>query len=42
MKKDAKLIAVAGKGMAGLNGVFDDQARERDVHFIWVQQDLMD
>lgn len=42
MKKDAKLIAVAGKGMAGLNGVFDDQARERDVHFIRVQQDLMD
>ena len=42
MKKDAKLIAVAGKGMAGLNGVFDDQAREKDVHFIWVQQDLMD
>ena len=28
--------------MAGLLGVFDDQARERDVKFIWVQQDLMD
>ena len=38
---------ISCKGMAGLNGVFDDrvfddQARERDVHFIWVQQDLMD
>ena len=25
-----------------LSGVFDDQARERDINFIWVQQDLMD
>lgn len=33
---------ISCKGMAGLNGVFDDQARERDVHFICVQQDLMD
>lgn len=33
---------ISCKGMAGLNGVFDDQARERDVHFIRVQQDLMD
>ncbi len=33
---------IACKGMDGLNGIFDDQARERNVHFIWVQQDLMD
>ena len=33
---------ISCKGMAGLLGVFDDQARERDVNFIWVQQDLMD
>ena len=33
---------ISCKGMAGLLGVFDDQARERDVKFIWVQQDLMD
>lgn len=33
---------ISCKDMAGLMGVFDDQARERNINFIWVQQDLMD
>ncbi len=33
---------ISCKGMDGLVGTFDDQARERNVHFIWVRQDLMD
>lgn len=33
---------ISCKGMDGLNGIFDDQAREKNVHFIWVKQDLMD
>lgn len=33
---------ISCKGMNGLKGTFDDQARERDINFIWVQQDLMD
>jgi len=33
---------ISCKGMDGLNGTFDDQARERHVKFIWVSQDLMD
>lgn len=33
---------ISCKGMDGLAGVFDDQAREHDVNFIWVKQDLMD
>lgn len=33
---------ISCKGMDGLIGTFDDQARERNVNFIWVQQDLMD
>ncbi len=33
---------ISCKGMDGLNGIFDDQARERNVNFIWVKQDLMD
>lgn len=32
---------ISCKGMDGLNGIFDDQARERGVNFIWVRQDLM-
>ena len=28
--------------MDGLAGIFDDQARERNINFIWVKQDLMD
>ncbi|MCQ2481645.1 MAG: 2-hydroxyacyl-CoA dehydratase family protein [Clostridia bacterium] len=33
---------ISCKGMDGLNGIFDDQARERGINFIWVAQDLMD
>ncbi len=33
---------ISCKGMDGLNGIFDEQARERNVSFIWVPQDLMD
>ena len=33
---------ISCKGMDGLQGIFDEQARQRKVHFIWVQQDLMD
>lgn len=33
---------ISCKGMDGLNGIFDDQARERNINFIWVKQDLMD
>jgi len=33
---------ISCKGMDGLQGIFDEQARERNIHFIWVQQDLMD
>lgn len=33
---------ISCKGMDGLVGIFDDQARERDISFIWVPQDLMD
>ncbi len=33
---------ISCKGMDGLTGIFDDQAREKGVNFIWVRQDLMD
>lgn len=33
---------ISCKGMDGLTGMFDDMARERNVNFIWVKQDLMD
>lgn len=33
---------ISCKGMDGLVGTFEYQARERNVNFIWVQQDLMD
>ncbi|MCI6972452.1 MAG: 2-hydroxyacyl-CoA dehydratase family protein [Clostridiales bacterium] len=33
---------ISCKGMDGLQGMFDEQARERNINFIWVQQDLMD
>lgn len=43
---DADLIImydqVSCKGMDGLQGMFDEQAKERDINMIWVQQDLMD
>ena len=33
---------ISCKGMDGLLGMFEDQARERNINFIWVSQDLMD
>jgi benzoyl-CoA reductase/2-hydroxyglutaryl-CoA dehydratase subunit BcrC/BadD/HgdB len=33
---------ISCKGMDGLLGTFEDQARERNINFIWVKQDLMD
>lgn len=33
---------ISCKTMAGLQGLFDDQARERGIRFIWVEHDLMD
>lgn len=33
---------VACKTMAGLQGLFDEQARERGVKLIWIEHDLMD
>ncbi|MEG2633217.1 MAG: 2-hydroxyacyl-CoA dehydratase family protein, partial [Oscillospiraceae bacterium] len=33
---------IACKTMAGLNGLFEEQAREHGIHLIWVEHDLMD
>ncbi len=33
---------VACKTVVGLQGMFDEQARERGIHFIWIEHDLMD
>jgi benzoyl-CoA reductase/2-hydroxyglutaryl-CoA dehydratase subunit BcrC/BadD/HgdB len=33
---------IACKTMAGLMGLFDEQAREKGIHLIWVEHDLMD
>ena len=33
---------ISCKGMDGLNGMFDEQARQRGINLIWVPQDLMD
>ena len=33
---------VSCKNFGGLHGLFEDQARERGIHLIWVQHDLMD
>ena len=33
---------ISCKGMDGLQGIFDDQARARNINFLWVAQDLMD
>lgn len=30
------------KGMSGVHGLFEDEARKRDVDFIWVEHDLFD
>ena len=43
---NAKLVImyqnVACKNMATVQGIFDDQARERGIDLIWVEHDLMD
>ena len=36
------LEGVSCKTMAGLKGLFDEQARERGIHLVWVEHDLMD
>ena len=33
---------VACKNMATLQGVLDDQCRDRNYHMIWIEHDLMD
>ncbi len=33
---------VACKNFGGLQGLFEDQARERGIHLIWIEHDLMD
>lgn len=33
---------VSCKTMAGLSGLFEDQARERGIHLIWIEHDLCD
>lgn len=33
---------ISCKTMAGLTGLFEDQARERGIHLIWIEHDLMD
>jgi benzoyl-CoA reductase/2-hydroxyglutaryl-CoA dehydratase subunit BcrC/BadD/HgdB len=33
---------VACKTMSGLQGLFDEQAREQGIHLIWIEHDLMD
>lgn len=45
-KFDANIVFmynhVSCKNFAGLQGLFEDQARERGIHLIWVEHDLMD
>ena len=33
---------VSCKNFAGLRGLFEEQARERGIHLIWIEHDLMD
>lgn len=33
---------ISCKGMDGLHGIFEEQASERDIKMLWVEQDLMD
>lgn len=33
---------ISCKTMAGLKGLFEEQARERGIHLVWVEHDLMD
>ena len=45
-KFDANIVImydhVSCKNFGGLHGLFEDQARERGIHLIWVEHDLMD
>lgn len=45
-KFDANIVImynhVSCKNFGGLQGLFEDQARERGIHLIWVEHDLMD
>ena len=45
-KFDANIILmynhVSCKNFAGLQGLFEEQARERGLHLIWIEHDLMD
>jgi len=45
-KFDANIVVmydhVSCKNVGGLHGLFEDQARERGIHLIWVPHDLMD
>ncbi len=36
------LEGVSCKTMAGMKGLFDEQAREHGIHIIWIEHDLMD
>jgi hypothetical protein len=36
------LEGVSCKTMAGLKGLFDEQARDHGIHVIWIEHDLMD
>lgn len=33
---------IACKGMNGVHGLFEDEARARNIHFMWVEHDLQD
>ena len=35
-------VGISCKTMAGLTGLFEEQARDRGIHLIWVDHDLMD
>lgn len=45
-KFNANIVIMYGhvscKNMAGLQGLFEEQARERGIHLIWVEHDLCD
>ncbi len=32
----------AKRNVGGLHGLFEDQARERGIHLIWIPHDVMD
>ncbi len=33
---------IACKGMNGVHGIFEEESRKRDLHFMWVEHDLQD